>query len=291
MVYIFGHIKQNVYICRKFLSNSFYLNIVSTMKRNLSVLTICLVALLSLTSCLNKMSNAAIKEIANQTNAECPMQIDQMIILTGVKLDGNYFVYNYEVDETIAPLEKLEDMGFIDRDKIIIKLTESEDAEKLMNLLQSAGKTLRYQYRGVQSGKELTLELLPSEVLDFDKSKIDNIIKEKLMASLEETNANCPIQIDEITYLNEVEVTDNTFCYHYSIDEEKISLSLLKENVESLKAGIRANAFDENSMMYDFVNTCKRTGYSILYQYEGSISNDVFQLKLNLEDETVEMVE
>jgi len=260
------------------------------MKR-ISFLTLCLIALLSLTSCLKKISNEAIKEMAAQTNSQCPMPINQIMTMREVKLDDNYFIYNYDVNETIAPIDKLEEMGEIDRDMIIINLIENEEANKLISLMKAAEKTLRFQYKGLNTGKEVVVDVKPSEVEDYDQAKINEVIREKMAKFIELTNANCPMQVDAVTYLDSVALTDDAFCYLYTIDEDKLSMDLLKENVNVLAASVQANSFGENASMSNMVNNCKRIGLTIMFQYEGSKTEDYIQLRLNLDNNTVEVLE
>jgi len=261
------------------------------MKKTISLLAICMIALLSLTSCLNKLKNAALENIATEANKSCPVQLSQMITMTGVKVDGDYFVYTYDVSENIASLEQLVEMCEIDREMTIVNLAQSADTKELATVLDETGKTLRYIYKGVVSGKEIIHDIQPSEILDFDKTNIASIIKKKLVKSVEQTNANCPMLVDGMTLLTSVVMNDNFFCYNYMVDEDQISIERLSDNIETMIATIHESAFDENGSMNSLVNNCKLIGYNIIYQYEGSNTGDYIKLKLNLDDETIEVVE
>lgn len=102
--------------------------------------------------------------VATLTNAQCPMQIDGMTILSSVSLEGNNFVYNYSIDENSISIETFKQNKTAVKANIKQALFAPDPSLKQMiSTCKEANIGILYKYVGNVSGNVCIIEISPSE--------------------------------------------------------------------------------------------------------------------------------
>lgn len=124
------------------------------------------------------LSNEELKQAAKQkmpiseqlalqleiTNASLPQQIDDVTTLAGTTLEGEFMVYNYEIDDSKLSIDDMIAQKANYEENIKRALTqEINDAQSaagmFFKLVMRAGRGVRYHYSGKTSGKVMDVEL------------------------------------------------------------------------------------------------------------------------------------
>lgn len=99
------------------------------------------------------------------TNAQCPMQVDEYTTLSSAALEGNYFVFNYSIDENMVPIESIE------QNEAAVKATLQEAIaspdpmmKQMIKVCKNANTGLKYRYVGDISGSACVITFEPSEL-------------------------------------------------------------------------------------------------------------------------------
>ena len=99
------------------------------------------------------------------TNAQCPMQIENGIIMSSVSLEGHNFVYNYSVDENLVSIEALK------QNKSAVKanikqILSSDDmmVKQMVKICKEANTGIVYRYIGDVSGDVCIIKFSSSEL-------------------------------------------------------------------------------------------------------------------------------
>lgn len=95
-----------------------------------------------------------------------------------------------------------------------------------------------------------------------------------LLQVKKQLNSQCPMVVDEITTLKNVEYEpgDMCFIYNYTIDETKCPMSTIKERKDVLAENIKAQ--NSNSANKTLMDVCIKADVFIIYQYTGSESGE-----------------
>lgn len=115
---------------------------------------------------IDPVSPREILEInVTSTNAQCPMQVDEYTTLSSAALEGNYFVFNYSIDENMVPIESIE------QNEAAVKATLQEAIaspdpmmKQMIKVCKNANTGLKYRYVGDISGSACVITLEPSEL-------------------------------------------------------------------------------------------------------------------------------
>lgn len=111
-----------------------------------------------------RQARQQIREGLETANAECPIEVSDEITLTSIKLQGDYIVSVYEVDEELIDINELCENSESAKERMIeqMKVQNSEDYE----LYQKAEVGCVWKYVGDETGTTCTItaesyELLP----------------------------------------------------------------------------------------------------------------------------------
>ena len=99
------------------------------------------------------------------TNAQCPMTIDEVTVLSSVSIEGNNFVYNYSIDENYVSVADVEQNKAVLRASIKEKLSNPDQLiQKVVEVCKNANAGLSYRYVGDISGDVSVINFSPSEL-------------------------------------------------------------------------------------------------------------------------------
>lgn len=136
------------------------------------------------------LSNAELQQAAKQkmpvgdqlelqleiTNASLPQQIDDITKLVATRLDGEYMVYDYEIDDAVMSMDEMISNHAAYKDNIGRALgNEINDPQSaagmFFKLVIRAGRGVRYHYAGKTSGKVMDV--------DLDNAALRQLVNEK----------------------------------------------------------------------------------------------------------------
>lgn len=146
------------------------------MKKLFFILLLC--PLMILTSCKDNSKvnvGADAKELLldqeiEKTKDIFPMQIDNATTLVSMKRDGDIVSYEYVFDENERAFDGQEAFKKQLRDNLVFVSQSATELYAFMTLLRDTGKTLRYDYKGMQTGKSI--------VIDFTNEDLHEIFPE-----------------------------------------------------------------------------------------------------------------
>lgn len=99
------------------------------------------------------------------TNAQCPMKISDAMTMSSVSLEGNYFVYNYSVNEQYASVEAIEASQSEVRASIKQMLASDDPTiQRLVAICKEANTGAMFRYIGDTSGYTCTIKFESSEL-------------------------------------------------------------------------------------------------------------------------------
>ena len=93
------------------------------------------------------------------SNVQMPMQIDEGMKITKVYLDGDYVVYNVEIDESMYSVGNINASKSEVKSNIKEALSGGDDPamKVFVQFCKNAGKGIAYRYVGDQSGESATV--------------------------------------------------------------------------------------------------------------------------------------
>lgn len=99
------------------------------------------------------------------TNAQCPMQVDEYTTLSSAALEGNYFVFNYSIDENMVPIESIEQNEAAVKATLEAITSPDPIMEQMIKVTARMPKRgLKYRYVGDISGSACVITFEPSEL-------------------------------------------------------------------------------------------------------------------------------
>lgn len=100
------------------------------------------------------------------TNIQMPMEVGQGIIAMPLRLEGDYVVYTYKLDETLNSIQGIRDNSEAARENIRQSIIQGSDPSvaAFAALCKEAGKGMMFRYEGVPSGDEVCIEFRANEL-------------------------------------------------------------------------------------------------------------------------------
>lgn len=107
-----------------------------------------------------------LKKQIEATNVQLPMTIEEGLVLYEMTLEGDYAVYNYNVDESMYDINTMEQNKEQTKAEIKAMLTSGSDMalEKFVKSCKNANKGIAYKYIGSNSGKSYQINFPISEL-------------------------------------------------------------------------------------------------------------------------------
>lgn len=93
------------------------------------------------------------------------------------------------------------------------------------------------------------------------------------------TNAQCPMQIDEVTILSSVSLEGTNVVYNYSLDEDVVTMDFIEQNNISIKSNLKQALSTPDPTMKQMISVCKEANTGISYRYVGNTTGNVCVIK------------
>lgn len=103
----------------------------------------------------------------SSTNLQLPMKVDDVTILTSLRMEGADVTYNYVVEEnefTIEDIRNSEQAVYAMKKSIIDGLNANEISKEMTKLCIDCNKYLVYHYTGNRTSQTLELRISPDEI-------------------------------------------------------------------------------------------------------------------------------
>ena len=137
------------------------------MKR-INLFTTAVLAIVLLTGCIDN-NRTMLEDAVEEINAECPMDFEEGITMTGGELTDEDMVYFYEFDEDLHGIEEYVDILPSLKEEVYNNLTNenSDDSVELYRVLVEEGLGIRYIFFGSNSGASFELTFTPDDISDI----------------------------------------------------------------------------------------------------------------------------
>lgn len=90
------------------------------------------------------------------TNDECPMEVDEGMVITEILIEGSDVVYVCQVDETLFDMDDFEtnrEAAQAALEEYMASLANDPSGKAFLNHCKNAGKDIVYRYQGTTTGK------------------------------------------------------------------------------------------------------------------------------------------
>ncbi len=98
-----------------------------------------------------------------KANKEMPMEVAEGITITKVFDDGNNIIYLADIDDTIYPLDVIEEQKYELKENMKSMLN-TPDTKALFKLAGKLYRGLIYRYKGTTSGGKVDIKFSPKEI-------------------------------------------------------------------------------------------------------------------------------
>ena len=175
------------------------------------------------------LSKKELRANVESVNSECPIDLGMFGEISSME-------FNEDEDEVVFTMTISKDMPIkisaLNKLKNTLKRAmlgswaESEDGIKMMKEIAKADSKITIVMQTEGTNQNVKIKVSKDEVRDLADGKIDPISPRDLLEIyVTSTNAQCPMQVDELTTLSSASLEGDNFVYNYSIDESSISMA------------------------------------------------------------------
>lgn len=246
------------------------------------------VTILMLTSLVLYSCDSSKKELQagiESANKECPMDLGMIGEISSIEFDK-------DADEVIMTMTISKDMPLkmsaLKKLKNTLKRAmmgnwaKSEDGLKLMDEIAKADSKMTIVMRTENTDENIKIKISKDEVKDLAEGKIDPISPRDLLEiMITSTNAQCPMQIDEVTILSSVSLEGTNVVYNYSLDEDVVTMDVIEQNKISIKSNLKQALSTPDPTMKQMIGVCKGANTGISYRYVGNTTGNVCVIKFS----------
>lgn len=237
----------------------------TTMKKNTFFLIVTFLTMLILNSCKSEVENNVM-----EVNKQCPIELNSTCKITALEFENGIITYRFTLDEEFNNMTALSKHPSKLHVNALNAVTGSEgDVRELYELAAKEGFSIRFVYKGNNTGKEATVMLFASQIKRALNENIDAGIS-KLEAEINFANISMPMNLENGVVIRKIEFQDNVVCYLCDIDEEQISINLLKKNIDELKRNILLELkgmSKKDKLLFEMI---REGGYLFAYKYKGT---------------------
>ena len=244
------------------------------------------VSILMLTSLFFYSCDSSKKELQagiESANKECPMNLGMVGEISSMEFDE-------EEDEVIMTMTISKDMPLkisaLNKLKNTLKRAmmgnwaKSATGLKLMEEIAKADSKITIVMRTENTDENIKIKISKDEVKDLAEGKIDPISPRDLLEIMvTSTNAQCPMQIDEVTILSSVSLEGTNVVYNYSLDEDVVTMDAIEQNKTSIKSNLKQALSAPDPTMKQMISACKEANTGISYRYVGNTTGNVCVIK------------
>lgn len=226
------------------------------------------------------VTNILRKEIED-LNSKCPFTIGYMEV-TGAEYSDGCATITAAVDENYMNLDAMDeaDMGLMKRGWIQQMTLSGDDKTKaIYKEIATEGGTIKYKFKGKQSGKSVTMTVTSSDLKDIEHpEKYSPDPESVLQMEIKTINALMPNQLQKGVTAESLILKGNYIISTTVIDEDLFSIDDYKNNPQA-KEGIRRHIIDRTGMDNEskkFVDLIKKAGKGIVYKIVGDKSREEY---------------
>ena len=239
-----------------------------------------------------------LKAIAVLADLETPTEVSDGMVMTEVTLDGSYFTYVFELDESESDL-----MNMIEENKELVRLMlksqffDDEDNRELCNILKKVHYGVKYKIVDKPRGKVQAICIEPYEIavgsVETEPEVVEEVVEESdedlhdPKALLDYTanyfKSQTPTDLGNGMVLTDVFLDKSYFTYVYECDELKLDLDVMNRNKDLMKSLLRSEIVN-NEENKEFCDMLKQAHYGVRYKYVGASSGKVFSVSMEPEE-------
>ncbi len=229
----------------------------------------CLVMMLAGCTADNKLKLAA--EAANK---KCPVSMGAVGDVESITYEDGEVVYTLAINEQLSNMQAMKENPEDMKQMVLTNFANPEGNQKTMlDLIIDANASLRFVYKGKESGETIEMALTADEV----KAAADNTsltAEDKLNAEVNATNMQLPMSIDDATVLEKMVVEGNSVVYLYKIDESILNIDDMKINADDAKQNVKTSLVNGGPAVHAFLKKVLDTNRDLRYRYIGSESGN-----------------
>lgn len=233
-------------------------------------------------SCDN--SKDELRKQVEQMSRQCPIDLGVVGKASSIELNEaeDEVVYTIALGNRLPmKISALNQMKSVLKRSIISNYAQNETMVTFAKVMSKADAKLSYVYESAEANESMKITLLPDELKDIADGHVTPIsTQEQLQIQVMSTNAQCPMQIDQVTIMTSIALEGKRLVYNYSIDERYISLEQLEAQEAVIKSNIKTSFISGDPTTVQFVKLLKETSCSIEYRYIGSITGTVYTIHI-----------
>lgn len=254
------------------------------MKRKSLIFLLIGLSFLFLLSCSGNRKTVMIPELLNSVNKmqrSLPDTVGDGQVFTKIEYSDTLLTFYYEIDEDILPFESLIKTKNNLKDFLLTMISASEGENKeVYELCASGNLTIKFQYIGKHSYKEMTSYIYPNDIKWALKA--NNLPNNVLRARIETDRATCPFKIDDGIIMEDIELLDSMVFVTVSVNEKYYVFNDVKMHVESSREWIKQSLMSKNGMQ--FIRIIANAHYGLIYHYVGNLSGKTFDVVFSSND-------
>ena len=216
-------------------------------------------------------------------NKECPMNLGMVGEISSMEFDE-------DEDEVIMTMTISKDMPLkisaLNKLKNTLKRAmmgnwaKSATGLKLMEEIAKADSKIKIVMRTENTDDKIKLKIYKGYIKNFADGYKDPISPRDLLEIMvTSTNAQCPMQIDEVTILSSVSLEGTNVVYNYSLDEDVVTMDAIEQNKTSIKSNLKQALSAPDPTMKQMISACKEANTGISYRYVGNTTGNVCVIK------------
>lgn len=209
-------------------------------------------------------SKALLKDGISQINQACPVDLGAVGSMTKVAYDDieNQVSFHFQFDSNLFSSSKFEETAQTMKQTIMGAWAATESSRKLMEIISSIEASLI-----IVINNEYKIDFTADEIKSIADGRTNSIsAKEYFENSVKTVNAQCPIAVDEITFLKNASLEDEYFVYNY-VFVEGSGLKPSDFNKEIIKTNISASLNSGDVSINQMIGWCKEGNMGIMYRY------------------------
>lgn len=254
------------------------------MKRKSLILLLIGLSFSFLLSCSGNRKTVMIPELLNSVNKmqrSLPDTVGDGQVFTKIEYSDTLLTFYYEIDEDILPFESLIKTKNNLKDFLLTMISASEGENKeVYELCASGNLTIKFQYIGKHSYKEMTSYIYPNDIKWALKA--NNLPNDVLRARIETDRATCPFKIDDGIIMEDIELLDSMVFVTVSVNEKYYVFNDVKMHVESSREWIKQSLMSKNDMQ--FIRIIANAHHGLIYHYVGNLSGKTFDVVFSSND-------
>lgn len=250
--------------------------------RKLLLVALTLFVSLFFISCDN--SKDELRKQVEQMNRQCPIDLGIVGKASSIELNEaeDEVIYTITLGNRLPmKISALNQMKSALKRSIISNYAQDETMVAFAKAISKADAKLSYVYESGETNESTKITLSSDELKDIADGHITPISSlEQLQIEIMSTNAQCPMQIDQVTLMTSVTLEGKRFVYNYSIDERYISLEQLEAQESVIKSNIKTYFISNDPSIKRLVKLLKDTNSSVEYRYVGNITGTVYCISI-----------